>query len=303
MPKGITSEPSGADGATDAVVRGWRRDDGRTIRSALDDGSATARERISALVHTLENDVIPRLVQWHRGAAGAPGVVPSADELHRFVEVVIEGSELQIGESLDVLRRRGVTVETVYLELLAPAARRLGEMWSEDRCDFSTVTLGLGRLQRLLRELSPAFCAESGAAPNGRRVLLTQPEDEQHSLGMCMVAEFFRRAGWSVDGGLAGAGIDAEDAVRREWYDVVGFSAGSDKRSDWVAARIAALRRASRNSAVVVMVGGPLFAVNPDLGLRVGADATVTDGGSAPELAEALLAAKAKSNPGTARSG
>lgn len=303
MPKGASPDPSGADCATDGIVGGWRRADGRTIWSALDDGSTAARDRLSALVHTLEKDVIPRLVQWHRSAPSTPGAAPSTDELDRFLELVVDGSEPQIAESLDGLRRRGVSVESVYLDLLAPTARRLGEMWSEDLCDFSTVTVGLGRLQRLLRELSPAFCSEVEWPPNGRRVLLTQPDDEQHSLGLCMVAEFFRRAGWSVDGGLAGSGFDAEDAVRREWYDVVGFSVGSDKRTDWVGARIAALRRASRNSAVVVMVGGPLFAVHPEWGARVGADATVTDGGSAPELADSLLVAKAKSNPGTSRPG
>lgn len=303
MPEGTSSDPSGADCSTGAGASGWIRTDGRNVWSALDDGSTAARDRIAALVHTLESDVIPRLVQWHRGADVAAGSVPSADELHRFVELVIDGSEPQIAESVDVLRRRGVSVESIFLELLGPAARRLGEMWSDDRCDFSTVTVGLGRIQRVLRELSPAFGGEVQVPPNGRRLFLTQPDDEQHSLGLCMVAEFFRRAGWAVDGGLAGSGIDAVSAVQRDWYDVVGFSVGSDKRTDWVTARVAALRRASRNSVVVVLVGGPLFTVHPEWGSRVGADATVTDGRAAPDVAEALLATRAKSSPGTSRSG
>jgi MerR family transcriptional regulator, light-induced transcriptional regulator len=302
MPEGNPSEPSSADCSTGAEASGWIRSDGRNVWSALDDGSTAARDRITALVHTLELDVIPRLVQWHRGAGGGAGAVPSGAELLRFVDLVIEGGEPQIAESIDRLRRRGVSVETIFLELLGPAARRLGEMWTDDRCDFSTVTVGLGRIQRVLRELSPAFGSEVAAPPNGRRLFLTQPDDEQHSLGLCMVAEFFRRSGWAVDGGLAGSGIDPVAAVQRDWYDVVGFSVGSDKRTEWVTARVAALRRASRNSAVAVLVGGPLFTVHPEWGSRVGADATVTDGRAAPDVAESLLASRAKSGPGTPRS-
>jgi methanogenic corrinoid protein MtbC1 len=302
MPKGTSAESSGADCASGDSANGWIRTDGRNIWSALDDGTTAARERIAALVHTLEIDVIPRLVKWHRGTDGATAAVPSAEEFDRFVTLVIDGGEPQIADAIDALRRRGVSVETLFLDLLAPTARRLGEMWSDDRCDFSTVTVGLGRLQRLLRELSPAFGTEVEAPPNGRRLFLTQPDDEQHSLGLSMVAEFFRRAGWAVDGGLAGSGVDAVEAVQRDWYDVVGFSVGSEKRVEWVTARVAALRRASRNSAVVVLVGGPLLTVHPEWGGRIGADATVTDGRAAPDLAETLLSARAKSVPGTARS-
>ena len=90
-------------------------------------------------------------------------------------------------------------------------------MWSEDECDFSTVTVALGRLQRLLRELSPAFGTEIEYPANGRRALFAQAPDEQHSFGLSMVAEFFRRQGWDVFG-VVGCGIEnPADRVRKEW--------------------------------------------------------------------------------------
>jgi methanogenic corrinoid protein MtbC1 len=299
MQGGSPRHRSTADCAPAADTGSWTRDDGRALWSTLDAGMVTAKERLARLARTLESDVIPRLVQLHRSGeavepvAAAPGVA----EVERFVAYVAEGSEAQSAQVVDELRRRGMSIETVYLKLLAPAARRLGELWTEDRCDFSTVTVGLGRLQRLMRELSPAFGSEVEHPPNGRRVLLTQADDEQHSFGLCMVAEFFRRAGWEVQGGVAGSGIDAVASVRRDWYDAVGFSVGIETRLDWVAGRIAALRRASRNSGVVVLVGGPVFALHPDWHDRVGADVAVPDGSAAPSLAESLLASRAQSEP------
>ena len=66
---------------------------------------------------------------------------------------------------VEALRAQGVSLESLYLDLLAGAARRLGEWWASDLCDFADVTVGVGRLQQILRELSPEFRAELECAP------------------------------------------------------------------------------------------------------------------------------------------
>jgi MerR family transcriptional regulator, light-induced transcriptional regulator len=153
------------------------------------------------------------------------------------------------------------------------------------------VTICLGRLQRLLREWSPSFGTEVEHPANGRRILLAQHHEEHHSFGLSMVAEFFRCAGWEVLGGVGGAVPDPSAQVSREWFDAVGFSIGSETRIDWLKERIAQVRKVTRNRSVVVLVGGPLFVLQPAWAQSVGADASGHDGGQAPKLAEDLLAA------------
>ena len=167
-------------------------------------------------------------------------------------------------------RHAGMSVETIYLDLFAPAARLLGEMWSDDLCDFSTVTVALGRLQRLLRELSPAFGTEIEYPANGRRALFAQPSDEQHSFGLSMVAEFFRREGWDVFGVVGGALEDPAVRVRKEWADVVGLSIGSERRLDWLRKCITDVRAASRNPGSGGDGGRPDLHAAPRLGGRCG---------------------------------
>jgi methanogenic corrinoid protein MtbC1 len=193
--------------------------------------------------------------------------------------------------AVDGKRRGGMSVEALYLDLFAPAARVLGDMWLDDECDFSTVTVALGRLQRLLRELSPSFGTEVEYPANGRRVLFAQPADEQHSFGLSMVAEFFRREGWDVVGVVGGSADDPGLRLRREWADVVGFSIGSEFRLEWLRQRIAEVRAASRNPDVIIMVGGPIFIINPGWVADVGADATAQDARDAPRVAARLLTA------------
>ena len=145
------------------------------------------------------------------------------------------------------------------------------------------------RLQRLLRELSPAFGTEVEHPLCGRRALFAQPPDEQHSFGLSMVAEFFRRDGWDVVGGVGTATTDPARRVREEWVDAVGFSVGSDTAMPWLRQAIARVRAASCNPQLAVIVGGAPFIDRPEWAAEVGADGTVRTGREAPALAEKLL--------------
>ncbi len=304
---------SGGEGCRPEPV-GWPApaSEARPVRgAAVDADLSTVRRRVARLTHTLETDVIPRLVRQHRddGPGGQPAgdrsepadaVQPQAAELQAFVDALIAEDEERTDRLIHAMRERGVPVGTVYVDLLAPAARRLGVMWEEDRVDFATATVSLGRLQRLMRQLSPDFGREVDHPYHGRRVLLTQPESEQHMFGLSMVAEFFRRDGWDVLGGVAGVGIEPVAWVRRDWFDVVGFSIGSETNLGWLRDTIAAVRLASRNPLLVVLVGGPLFSTHPQWVSEVGADATA-DGRTAPSLAEALVSQRVQEQSGAAR--
>ncbi len=254
-------------------------------------GHRAAKDRLARLARTIEADVIPRLVQAHRTGQvlQLPAVGVEAPAVESFVQQIIEGSDAQIAATLLRLRERGLSVEAIYLDLFGPTARRLGVMWEEDTCDFSTVTVALGRLQRLLRELSPAFGTEVEHPPLGRRALFVQPRDEQHSFGLSMVAEFFRRDGWDVIGGVGGAVAHPAHVVRDEWVDVVGFSVGTDTRLPWLRESVAEVRANSRNPQLTVLVGGPPFVAHPEWADEAGADGTARNGKEAPLVAERLL--------------
>lgn len=257
-------------------------------------------QRHALLARAIERDVIPRLAAAHRLADHAEAcndarsVALDAAEVDAFARLVAGATDARLAGRLAELRARPLSVETLLADLFAPAARRLGELWADDDCDFTGVTVGLGRLQRMMRELSPAFGVEVGHPPNGRRVLLVRAPGEQHTFGLSMVAEFFRRAGWEVVAGGAGADTDPITAVRREWFDVVGFSVGSEARLDWLPGCIAAVRSASCNRGLPVLVGGPVFFLKPHLAREVGADASAPDGSEAPAVAERSIAGRVK---------
>lgn len=256
----------------------------------------SARQRMASIVRTIEQDIIPRLVQAHRAvqepaAPAAPAVVQVAHvDVLAFVQAVLAPEDSRWQALTDRLLAEGLPVGDIYLRLLAPAAQELGRMWDEDLCSFTDVTVAVGRIQRVLRSLSPAFGREVDHPQNGRRVLLVPAPGEQHTFGLAIVAEFFRRAGWEVVGDTEARSADPAALVRSEWFDVIGVSVGSDARLDWLKSGIGAIRNASRNRSIGVLVGGPSFAADPARVREVGADGTAIDGQRAPLMAEQLLA-------------
>jgi methanogenic corrinoid protein MtbC1 len=261
-------------------------------RAAPYDGS---EQRLARLVRTIEVEVIPRLVLARRAAGDAPPVAanghaaPGCEDVAELAALALARDGSVASSYVAALRTRGMSVETLYLDLLAPAARHLGELWDEDRCSFSEVTLGLWRLHQVLRELSPAFQNVVEHRAHGLRALLAPAPGEQHTFGLSMVAEFFRRAGWDVWSGPVTSRQELVAMVGGEWFAVVGLSVSSERKLEEVAAGIRAIRRASRNRAIGVMVGGPVFLDHPDLVARVGADATAVDGRQAARQAHDLL--------------
>ena len=264
---------------------------------ATEEGDRDSIElRLAVLARAIEHEIIPRLMMAHRGPSAClvSPVVPvqgvSQTDVQEFAKLVLSPDEDVAQACINAMRSRGISVETIYLDLLAPVARYLGELWEQDLCDFTEVTLGLGRLHLVLRELSPAFGQANDRPTNGRRVLLLPGMGEQHTFGLVMVAEFFRRAGWDVAGGPWEAGADPVVMVKREWFDVVGFSLASELHVAELGECIRKVREAALNPSLCVLVGGPAFTANPDYVHQVHADAAANDGSKAPDLAERLVA-------------
>lgn len=254
------------------------------------------RNRVAVLARTLENDIIPRLLMAHRQLAQpayidhGPGAAPVPDDVSTITSLAMQADLPGALSYLEGLRGRGLPLERVYLEILAPVARRLGVMWEEDSCDFTAVTIGLSCLHQIVREYSPAFASRTPRVEPDRRILLATTPGEQHSFGLLVVEQFFRSAGWDV---WSGAGVERAEileAAHRIWFGVAGFSIACEDQLGNLALLIRDVRRASRNAGIGVLVGGPLFIENPDLVAMVGADATATDGRQATLQAETMLA-------------
>lgn len=271
--------------------------------------SAAARQR-ERLERMIQNEIVPRLMLSHRVGPVPPSIVAAVArqlteaDVTTFVDAVRGTQDDKAVNYVRDLVANGTSIETIYVDLLAPTARRLGSLWDADECDFVEVTVAMGRIQRLLRDLSQVFIAESSRTETVGNVLLTCVPGEQHTLGAIIVAEFLLRDGWRVLVGAPWSEGDMLTMVSTEWFDIIGFSVGCENRLSTLKREIRRLRASSRNPNVRVMVGGKVFIDDHDMVARVGADGYAVDAREAPLIARALLSAVAPLSPlGTLREG
>ena len=265
------------------------------------------RDRTLPLKRVIETEVIPRLVLAQRvlnnpayePVDGHPAA-PTSEDVEAFAALARLGNADNAMTFVEAFCARGLPLPQVYLGLLAPAARLLGACWEDDVCDFTEVTIGLRCLHAVCHVLEPRFAPLFPDGRAGRRILLASAPGEQHGLGLTMVEQFFRRAGWEawIDGGVDSESLLA--MVAEKHFGLVGFSIGGETHIEALTKLIRDIRRASRNANLGILVGGPLLLQEPQLVKRLGADATARDAEEAVLQAEALLALQGRGSEGIA---
>lgn len=249
----------------------------------------------------LENLVIPRLIaERNKPTKGldagrlSDATMPRAREIReadveQFSQLSLTADAPALIDFVDRWLANGSSVETVYIELLAPAARRLGTYWEEDSEDFVGVTMGLWRIQEILRELTLRMPSASRHGHGQRSALFSSMPGEQHSLGTLMVAECFERAGWDSDVLIEPTQSELTAKFAGQHYDLIGLTISCDCPTDTLVSLVNTIRAVSSNPGIRIMIGGRLINERPDLVKQCGADASAVDAPSAVALADRLV--------------
>ncbi len=243
------------------------------------------------LAATIETAIIPRLLLSHGGGRSMNDLSPqrpvnvTPQTVDVFTQLVFSPDNAEAIDFIEDVVSRGLRIERVLLDLLAPSARLMGEMWTADQVSFVDVTLGLSRIQQLLRQLRNMTDGSAVSAVNKGRALLVPAPGEQHTFGLRVVEEFLLRDGWEVRSNLRATEHDILQLAAEDSYDFVGLSLSAERLLPELQSAIAKLRKCSRNRTVRVMVGGVLFSGQSEYTRLVDADAAVIDAQQAVDKA------------------
>jgi MerR family transcriptional regulator, light-induced transcriptional regulator len=250
----------------------------------------------------LENLVIPRLIadrdkaaKWldstsltHVQTAHRSRLISAAD-VEEFTRLSLSADAHELLDFVDHCLESGSSVETIYVELLAPAARKLGEYWEEDSEDFVGVTMGLWRIQEILRELTLRIPPKSHSSHGQRTALFSPMPGEQHSFGTLMISECFQRAGWDTDVLIEPTQSELTAKFAKHHYDLIGLTVSCDCSTGALSSLVNTIKAVSVNPHIRIMIGGRVVNEQPSLVVDCGADATAQDACAAVELADHLV--------------
>lgn len=206
----------------------------------------------------------------------------------KFVALLFDEDARQCGAMVDALFADCGDPQKVAERLFEPAARVIGDSWCADELDFVKVTVAMSRMQRLFHRLT-AEHRPTAASDMSRSVLLTAAPGEQHTFGLSVVEDAFRRSRWQVDCGDFDREMDIYRSVAANSYRIIGISISGERLLSDLASMVSRLRSRSRNRSVVLMAGGSLITRNPQGAINAGFDLLAIDASSAIALAEAVV--------------
>jgi MerR family transcriptional regulator, light-induced transcriptional regulator len=223
------------------------------------------------------------------GDLGFDRVSPAQIEV--FAGVCVAADRAGAARFIEHIRADGLDAESVFLDLIGPAARYLGQQWESDALSFSDVTVGLSLMHAIVHEMGYDHHDGPQLAGAVKRIMLACAPGSQHLLGLSMVSELFRRAGWQVVVEIAPSTGELSRAVKNEWFDMIGLSVALDVQLATLADLVATLKRSSRNPQTHVILGGPIFALRSCTAEDFGAQGICQDGRDSVLLATRLVSA------------
>jgi excisionase family DNA binding protein len=206
---------------------------------------------------------------------------PWAERLeHRLVAGDARGSWSVIEAALAA----GAELDEVYLDIVAPALRTIGQRWAEGALDVAVEHRASVITVRLLGRLGPRFQRRGRSRGT---VVVGAPAGEHHALPVALLADVVRGRGWDVSdlGADVPAGSFARTVAASERLRMVGVSISTPESMRTGEDTIAALRSAL--DGVPILAGG--HAVVDEAHARaIGADGWAPHGRAVAALLESL---------------
>ena len=189
----------------------------------------------------------------------------------------VRTSNLNVLGSLKPDLKRARVSPEVFAECYIPeVARRLGLEWEYDTASFAEVTMGVARLQAILREMGGCWAADGYADALSGTMLLILPAQEQHTLGAMVVAGWLRRRGISVCLRIAPTEAELGALLAGHRFDGAMISVAANERLE-VCAKLVKTLKNKTNGGLQVAVGGAVLERYEDVATVTGADIVTND--------------------------
>jgi len=178
------------------------------------------------------------------------------------------------------------------LAFLEAVARSLGDDWSRDSRSFLDVTIAMGRLQLVLRQLVHAHDQREQARPRGS-ALITVPPAESHHFAQSMIEELFRAEGWATDLFWPADIATMVDRIATRGHDIVCLSWSTGALADTASAAVDAIESMPYATRPAIIAGGRASQEHQGWLVRLGVDCVCESTYGALAAARQLLDTRA----------
>lgn len=169
-----------------------------------------------------------------------------------------------------------ISVEDIADYYIPAIACKMGDLWCADEMSFASVTIGVARLQAMLRSLGPAWEGDRMASPLAPTSLVVVPRDIHHYLGAMILTGKLRRLGMSVRLLLDATPGTVKAKMQQCRFDAVFLSASCGASLEQIRKIVESAKVISGHQPPVV-IGGAIRTEVPEVARLTGADHATND--------------------------
>ena len=215
--------------------------------------SADKKQELAELVAKAQEAIRGGLTRGKENAAPQPS--PYEAEITEYMSALFEKNNKRILYLVKQFLNKGISVDAIYVGILAESMRRIGELWHNAEITVDMEHYCTSATQLAMTQLYPEIFA---AEPKGKTLLCACPGTELHEMGAHIVADVFENNGW--DSIYLGAAVPEEymlNAVRENRPDLVALSVTMPQHLIDCARLVKAIKKAFPDQKIAV--GGRAF--------------------------------------------
>ncbi len=212
-----------------------------------------------------------------RTSEGAhPGARIGADWSSRYESRIMVGDQLGAWSIIENCQVSGTAPTEIYLDVIAPAMKRIGDRWASGQLTVAHEHRATTVVLHHLGRLSPRFRHRGQSRGT---ILLGCVPGERHDIGLSMMSDFFRIAGYVSISLGADVPLHAFESAASETANLVAVAIGVHDANRLDAAKgIIELLRSSTEGVYFIVGGQGIIGVEP---AHLGADFLAEDASSA----------------------
>ncbi|WP_025681185.1 B12-binding domain-containing protein [Paenibacillus massiliensis] len=212
---------------------------------------------------------------------------PLYEEARKYLDLLSAGNRREALELVEGLLENEVAIKDIYKYIFQITQYEIGRLWQMGDMNVAQEHFCTAATQFIMSSLYGRWIVHSR---DGYRLLATCVGQEQHEIGIRMIADFFEMEGWNTY--YLGANVPQRnviEAIIDYSVDLVALSATMAFHVHLIKDLIVAIRADERTTHVKIMVGGQPFNMDARLWHEVGADGFAIDADQAVKAAADLL--------------
>ncbi|MCK0097183.1 cobalamin B12-binding domain-containing protein [Yoonia sp. F2084L] len=233
------------------------------------------RRQFDAMKEIAASETQPSSTRRPVVASVVPDLAPKLDEslFQALKAAALSADPNACKHAIRAAIATGTSPEDLADHYIPALARDMGDLWCVDQLSFAGVTIGVSRLQAMLREMGPKWSSDNAAGPASSSILLIVGKDVYHTLGAIVLSGQLRRKGFSVKLILGGKRADIAQRIQRTKYQAVFISSSRGERLESLRQIIDVVKTSAQTPPPVV-VGGSILEVETanDVTALTGAD-------------------------------